>query len=258
MINYLYEITSELRDVVGDGYSNLDVIGRDLMPELRRLAKRRSDLLPTCERIAAAHVAAPRLPLSAFSLRDICSRMFAWAIPTPPTVSLLGSLGTLVEIGAGTGYWAAQAAAAGATVHAFDDGSWKMMHPTWHAVQTGGPEVLDSLDAPALLLCWPPYNDDMAFNALQKFRGETVVYVGEGHGGCTANDAFHDLLGAEWVLDEMQQSVSSLCWPGIRDRVEVYRRGGRRRRPATIAAARKRVKQLGLGRFEELGDEEVL
>lgn len=36
----------------------------------------------------------------------------------------------------------------------------------------------------ALVLCWPPHDDDSAsYAALRAFRGDTLVYVGEGPGG---------------------------------------------------------------------------
>ena len=69
-------------------------------------------------------------------------------------------------------------------------------------------ESLSAVDAvkkyqtETLLTIWPSYDDSYAFDALTEFKGKRVVYVGEGSGGCTADDNFHNLLSEKWNLDE--------------------------------------------------------
>lgn len=46
-----------------------------------------------------------------------------------------------------------------------------------------------------LFLCWPPYNGAMAIEAVRAYQGDTVVYIGESYGGCTADDDFFTLMG---------------------------------------------------------------
>ena len=95
-----------------------------------------------------------------------------------------------------------------------------VLQDTWHPVATGGPEVLAGRDEPVLLLGWPPMSP-MAVNALAAFRGERVVYVGEGPGGCTANRAFFAALAGGWTRTGRQRPVR---WPNIFDRASVWDR----------------------------------
>ena len=82
----------------------------------------------------------------------------------------------------------------------------------------------------ALMLCWPPYDDDMAARALTRYQGDRVIYVGEGAGGCTGNDAFHAALAEQWdpiAHYEIPQ------WDGIHDGVHVYARKATMSTPPT-------------------------
>lgn len=137
---------------------------------------------------------------------------YAFAIPSPEAIEAIAAMEPIVEIGAGTGYWAHELKRAGAIVMPFDiappnggpnpENKWPF-GPAWTNVLEGSPESLASdLYSPywadwTLLLCWP-YMDAMAFRALRVFQGRRVVYVGEGHGGCTASDKFFDLLNRKW------------------------------------------------------------
>ena len=58
-------------------------------------------------------------------------------------------------------------------------------------------------DVNVLMINWPDYNNEWAFLALELFSEKAtsesrVVYWGEEDGGCTADQAFHDLLSAKW------------------------------------------------------------
>lgn len=46
-----------------------------------------------------------------------------------------------------------------------------------------------------LIISWPPYNEPDAFDVLREMQpGTKLIYIGEGMGGCTANDIFHEEL----------------------------------------------------------------
>ncbi len=78
-----------------------------------------------------------------------------------------------------------------------------------------------------LLLCWPPYDDDVASYApLRAYQGEFMIHIGEGNEGATGSVRFHRELGLNWTLAEQ---IDLPHWPGLRDRVLVYRRNAERR-----------------------------
>lgn len=153
---------------------------------------------------------------------------WGFAIPTAEIIEPIVRLGSVVELGAGTGYWASLIKKAGGKIQAFDrypTGEKSVNHYTfkrcsWFPVQRGTEHVLDKVQANVLLLVWPCYNSSFAYRALKRFRGQYVVYVGEGPGGCTANDIFHAELG-KWTE---VNALSIPQWAGIHDYMYIYKR----------------------------------
>lgn len=171
-----------------------------------------------------------RLHLMRANLAD----KYAWGIPTDEAIREIAKFSPIVEIGAGTGYWAGLLAKAGADVLAYD-----LYPPTgprrknefhanrpflYHQVTKGGPWKVIKQSHRALFLCWPPYGGKpgkMAASCLAKYSGKIVIYVGEGYGGCTANDDFHDLLRTDFRTVAV---ISIPQWFGIHDKVMIFER----------------------------------
>jgi len=168
-----------------------------------------------------------RKDFSVWERKNYYHYRFAFAIPNTEAIAALLALGPIVEVGAGSGYWAEVLARAGADVAAYDDGSWHLPWTAkWYEVQAGGPEAITWGKRPVLLLCWPDYGSDFAARCEQEHRktgGTWLAYIGEGEGGCTGDDAFHDALNAHW---EQTMTVDIPQWPGLHDRLEIYRRKG--------------------------------
>jgi hypothetical protein len=74
-----------------------------------------------------------------------------------------------------------------------------------------------------LFLCWPPFDDPFAFDAIASFKGDTFIYVGEERDGATGNDAFFDELEDNWCFEE---GVRIPQWFGMHDYFDVYNRRG--------------------------------
>lgn len=167
--------------------------------------------------------------------RELAAR-FAWAIPGEAALAVLAGLGPLLEGGAGAGYWAALLRARGADVVAVDrappggpvpnphhPGRW-----TWTEVR-----AQDTVTAVGhhpdrtLVLCWPPYDDDSAgYLALRRYRGDRFAYIGDGPDGATGTPRLHRELAANWTAEV---TVPLPSWPGLADRLVVYRRNPVRR-----------------------------
>lgn len=208
------------------------------------------------------------------SRRKELAAVFAWAIPDDPAVALLSRHSPLLECGAGTGYWAALLAARGADVLASD------RSPPGRAVREGRPSMpagapangaspfhqtrrpwtevapADAVSAVrahpgrVLFLCWPPFDDDSASYApLRAYRGNVLLYVGDvpgpdGMRGATGTTRFHRELALNWTPAE-QAAVPN--WPGLGDRLVVYRRNAVRRPLA------QRDRCAGCGRYLPTG-----
>jgi hypothetical protein len=143
---------------------------------------------------------------------------YSWAVPSAEAIQAIARLGPVVELGAGTGYWAWLLEQAGTRVRAID--SEPTAPPHWHPVEEGGVESLADATEPTLLLCWPTLDSAFASEALRKFRGSRVAYVGEWMGR-TASREFHVELERRWTRES---EVAIPVWPGFTDRLHVFRR----------------------------------
>lgn len=96
--------------------------------------------------------------------------------------------------------------------------------PEYIEVIQGGPEVLALPEnaGRVLLLCWPPYQEEMGLQALLAFGGDSLFYVGEGGGGCTGTDEMHDILATQWEL--VDECDTHQQWSGIHDYLQYYQR----------------------------------
>lgn len=158
------------------------------------------------------------LRMGMFAYRTEFVKLFSWAIPNQVAIDKLVELSPLIEIGAGTGYWAWMVRNSGGKVKAYD--AMMGAKPFWHNVSFGN-ERSARTKRGSLFLCWPDYATPVAFNALRMYRGDTVCYVGEGHGGCTGDDAFHERLETDW---ELTDQITIPQYDGIHDRLEIWKR----------------------------------
>jgi hypothetical protein len=167
--------------------------------------------------------------MAGFWARDHATRRWSWAIPDEHAIAMLVKYSPLIEIGAGTGYWAALASAAGADVVAFDQNppalASKRNH--WHPntnrffdVRRGGAAKVHEHPGRTLFLCWPPMQCPMPGQALAAYTGDIVIFVGEMH-GCCENGDFTAAIERDWDLVE---EVDNPQWHGIHDYMGVYRR----------------------------------
>lgn len=175
--------------------------------------------------------------------REHCIREYGFAIPTGKVIEKLRKYGPFIEIGAGTGYWTYELRQAGIPAIATDLKPVDEKHPrkkgsdnenwedgrnvypfqrNWvNVVPLDASAAARAFDDWTLLTVWPCYKERWAARALLNYRGNTVVYVGEGHGGCTADDLFHKILDKHWEETEV---IMIPTHPGIHDNLYVYKR----------------------------------
>lgn len=155
-----------------------------------------------------------------WDVRSLCQSRYAWAIPDEDAVQLIARYSPIVEVGAGTGYWAWMISQVGGEIECFDNYSSHVdKHGLWYPVRFGGSETADTKDS--LFLCWPPYNSCFAYNCIRNHRGKHVIYIGEGHEGCTADNNFHEYLIAHYTRIESYQHPR---WEGIYDTLTIWER----------------------------------
>ena len=176
------------------------------------------------------------------ALRPLLVATFAYAVPTEPCLRRIAELGPLVELGAGSGYWARCLSERGAAIRAFDrtlpadqrrKGGAFIQH---FAIESGGPEAAaDALGAArSLLLCWPPgvsnraevdagatpTFSNMGLAALALFRGKHLVFFGE-RSDSFGSPAFVAALDRQFLLERRETLPNLGTW---RDAALFYRR----------------------------------
>jgi hypothetical protein len=140
------------------------------------------------------------------------------SIPCAEAVAALSRHGPWVEIGAGSGYWAALLRAAGLDAVATDLKPW-------------GAEVeaLDGVTAVRtyakrdVFCSWPTRGGDWIVEAAASMApGRILAVIADGRDGEIASPALYDLLDAEFTIVE---EILLPQWPGARDRLMLHRRG---------------------------------
>lgn len=132
---------------------------------------------------------------------------YAFGTPTDEAVTALKQAAPrgVIELGAGTGYWARLLHEAGVDVAAFD------LHPppsqrneffpgatTWFPVLQADERVVMRHPERLLLLVWPTQDEEWPATALRLFHqagGDRVAFVGEEVGGRMGDLVFHAVLG---------------------------------------------------------------
>jgi hypothetical protein len=114
------------------------------------------------------------------------AQRYSYVAPDDLSLAALGDLGPLVEIGAGTGYWAYRLRQLGADTGAIDQAPpdrlanrYHAPTPTWTEVIAGDHTDLADYPDRALLLCWPPLFSSLG-ECLTYYRGDTVAVIGDG------------------------------------------------------------------------------
>lgn len=181
-------------------------------------------LLPDVSMLAIRPTTGPVLHAS----RDVLVWTYAWSIPSPGDLAFitrhLAGRG-VVEMGAGSGYWAWQLAQAGVDVLAYDaqpGGNDHVGPVQYHPVHLGGPDTVAEHGDRALLLCWPPGEDSMAADTLAAYPGDMLIYLGEFNPHCNASPAFFDALERDW--EPAGISFCHVNFSGLHCRLMVFTR----------------------------------
>ena len=134
-------------------------------------------------------------------------RRYGFAVPTDAALNAIVACSPrgVLELGVGTGHWAALVARRGVDVVAYDvapppspANAWFAGVQPWHDVHHGDERVVEESPERSLLLVWPTRNETWASDAVDRYYtagGRHVVFVGEGPGGRTGDGGFHARLG---------------------------------------------------------------
>jgi SAM-dependent methyltransferase len=163
-------------------------------------------------------------------VRDAYIQDYGFAILTRETADELISLTRgrkVLDAGSGSGYIAKVLHDAGVDVTAVDSGTGSYGFKTcWKRDIEADAATLLPGDYDVVLLSWPCYGATFAHEVISAMRtAQTLVFQGEGIGGCTANDAFFDDLRKDWFRqDEWSDALNQghVQFHGLHDRWSVH------------------------------------
>jgi len=151
-----------------------------------------------------------------FGKRQYLVERFGWAIPNDDVLSYISdTFESIVEVGAGDGYWANLLSSRGVDVSAYDKNSFSKHYDVTHQ---DARQLESTINNSPLLMVWPPVNDNLAAHMVS-FWPSHVLYVGEQRGGCTANDKFFDLIDQYYGLVEQ---IDIPSYEGVHDNFYHY------------------------------------
>jgi hypothetical protein len=174
---------------------------------------------------------------SSILVRDKIVGKYSWAVPDQNILEKLSKYSPIVEIAAGTGYWANLLAKAGADIVAYDIApigkgenhfhdhkdiitqGRSIAEKSFFDVRKGDEQAILNHQDRALFLCWPPYDSTLTEDCLKLYKGNIFIYIGE-NDGCTSWSNEQDDRST-WKIKE---EIEIPQWEGLHDRCWVYER----------------------------------
>lgn len=163
--------------------------------------------------------------------RDFYRREFSFAIPNREAINEIVKYSPLIEIGAGSGYWAYLIRKNGGKIVAFDNEErnrdWiehrKSIFFTgnWFDVKFGDENKIKKYPNHTLFLCWVELGGDYGLKALKLYKGKHLIYIGEFEGDCCATDKFFKYLNKHFK--EIKE-IDIPKWNGLHDWFVIYER----------------------------------
>lgn len=168
------------------------------------------------------------------SFRDELICEYAFSIPYQHVLQEICLYSPLVEIGAGSGYWAWCLTQSGADVIAYDSNppsetdpidpmtGNRWFHDEWIPVTDGDADTAGKHPDRSLFMAWPEPVSLMSSRALYSYLdagGKTLVYIGDTES--SGDDIFHKKLKDQHLV----HSEKLYGWPGIGDCLFIYKLG---------------------------------
>ncbi len=155
------------------------------------------------------------------------AQQYAYVFPSDSTLAMLAGLGPLVEIGAGTGYWAHRLRSIGVDIVAFDQAPlegertnrYHSRTRPWTHVEEGDQTALSGYGDRALFTCWPPLFSSLG-DCLTHYCGDTVAYIGDGGYRTVRLDGLHEAFTK--VAAAPVRALDP--YPGFRPQLTIWKR----------------------------------
>jgi len=158
---------------------------------------------------------------------------YSFTIPYHAILKKAASYSPIVEIGAGSGYWARCLSEMGADVIAYDQWppggqkpwEWYRANPwfedSWYPLIEGDDSSSAYHPDRTLFMAWPVPLNPMAYNALVSYKdagGRIIIYIGDPHPESSGDEHFYQMLFEHREID----NIDLYGWPGIHEKFLIY------------------------------------
>lgn len=135
----------------------------------------------------------------------------------------------MLEVGSGTGYFAAHMKQGGVedynAVDICDPLYWDERTTRYFGIDGDSLDYIDN-SYDVIVMNWPPYNEPFAHQVAKKMsKGQVLIFEGEGYGGCTGDRDFFNYLDEHFTpMEELDDELNKhhIRFPGINDYWWVY------------------------------------
>ena len=163
---------------------------------------------------------------SDWRMREVLVKKYGFAIPNLEALVEISRHQPVLEVGAGSGYWAYELKklrvdiVATGIIDKIHRKEWE--DSPWTAVERlSAQEAIGRYPERTLFMCWPSYSEEWAGHALAAYGGETLILVAEGEYGCVGGSNLWEELRKNW---QCLVEVEIPQWDGIHDWLTVWRR----------------------------------
>jgi len=147
--------------------------------------------------------------------KNFVASKWCCAVPSPEVLRLIATYSPLIEVGAGSGYWADQLHRLGANIIALDNGlDYK---PKYFDVNLD--LNFDLYSERTLLLIWPSDGLNWAYDLLAKLKWNKIIYIGEWRNGHMATSDFFDKIESDFSIHNVIQMHR---YPGWKDSCYIF------------------------------------
>jgi len=168
-----------------------------------------------------------------FDLRHDFVSEYSLTIPYYDVLKKVSLYSPIVEIGAGSGYWARCLGEMGADVVAYDRfppgeqspwewDSWNSwFNDSWYGIIEGDESAAAWHPDRTLFMAWPMPMNPMAYNTLLNYKnagGRTLIYIGDPHPASSGDEYFYRLLYRHKEIE----NIDLYSWPGIKEKLLIY------------------------------------
>lgn len=150
---------------------------------------------------------------------------YSFAIPNIAALLAIKACGPIIEVGSGSGYWAYELQKLNVDIiptdlYSLEENTYNFTKQWCEIGLMPAIEAAATYSQRALMLVWPSYAESWAYEACLAYSGNTIIFVGEGSGGCTGCDQLHELF----ETFEEQENINIPVWFGIHDRLSIFKR----------------------------------